>query len=94
MRIDAGAVTVAGKALLTLPLRQWVHVEIVSPVRKDNSGVLEMTFSLPDGERRRFRDLPFQSGKAFDGLGWLGFICTADANAAFYIDNLRLEAVP
>ncbi|MEW6359362.1 MAG: right-handed parallel beta-helix repeat-containing protein [Planctomycetota bacterium] len=93
LRIDRGAVSVGGKTLATLSPGQWVHVEIVAPVGNGNEGVFDLSLSTADGKAQRFSSLPFHSGKKFNELCWLGFICLADAKTAFYLDNLKLAPV-
>ena len=89
-----GAVEVAKRTLLHLPFDRWIRIEILSPVREDSNGTFEMTITDPGGEPKRFRGLPFVSDKHFAELRWLGFIGVADANTAFYIDNIRLDTEP
>jgi len=85
-----GNVSAGDKLLTRVPSRQWVHVEIKGRVGKTAPGLFQVTLT-PAGEAPKlFADLPM-GGKQFSELHWLGFMSTAAADTAFYLDNLRIR---
>jgi len=91
LAIDArGQLVASGKPLLTLPLGQWVHLEIVAGLGKDATGAYELVVTLPGRPPQRFARLPTGS-PAWRSLRWLGFISTATDKAVLYLDNVVLS---
>lgn len=88
----AGRITAGGRLLATVPTDRWIHVEIEAPLGKNAARKYTLTVVAPGGTRHVFADLPM-SGKDFQELHWLGFVSTAAADTAFYLDNLRIQRV-
>ena len=93
LRFDEhGAITADGRVLATVPLRQWVHVEIEAALGKAAPRTFKVTLTPPTGPAQTFSDLPI-SGREFKELQWLGFSSTAAADTMFYLDNLKIQRV-
>jgi hypothetical protein len=91
VRIETdGTLKACDDALMTVPLGQWLHVEIVCALGTDATGTYDLTVTLPGEQPRKFEKLPTGSPE-FRRLEWLGFISLANDTAAFYVDNLRLQ---
>jgi hypothetical protein len=88
----AGHVTAGGRLLATVPTDGWIHVEIQAPLGKDARRTYTLSVAVPDAAPQVFRDLPM-AGKAFRELHWLGFVSTATADTAFFVDNLCIQRV-
>jgi hypothetical protein len=89
----AGAICVGSKTLTALPVSQWVRVVIEAQVGRNAPRTFRLMLTPRNGAAQIFPDLPFAGGK-FRELHWLGFSSTAEANAAFFLDNLQIEVVP
>ncbi len=90
LRIDAeGRVLARDKTLLTIPVGQWVHFEIVCGMGTKTTGTYDVTVSLPGQAPQRFEKLPCDP--QCRQLEWLGFVSVATDRAAFYLDNLKLD---
>ncbi len=87
-----GKVTVAGKLLVTMPLRTWLHVEMVTLVGKQSEEHFTMTLQVADQPVKKFENLPIR-GESFDAVHWLGFISSASVDTSFYLDNVRIQRV-
>jgi len=87
---ERGNVTAGGKALGSVPLGQWVHVEIEFGLGQTAPKTYEVALSWEGGEPLAFRDLPV-SGWQFRELHWFGFVSNADADAVFYLDNVKIQ---
>ncbi len=87
--IKQGRVSVAGTALLNIPLGQWVHLEVVSKVGSGTDGTWTLRVALPGQAAREFRGLRHPSA-AFRELTWLGFVSMAATRTSCDLDNLRL----
>ena len=93
VRIEAdGAVVAAGKTLLTVPLSEWLHLDIDCGLGKDSTGTYRLSVTLPDGTEEVFEDVPLASPE-FRRLQWLGFVSLADGESALYLDNIELMPV-
>lgn len=91
--IDAGrGILVGGKSLHSVPVGQWLRVEIEATVGKDTPGTFTLSLGVPGRPPRVFRNLPF-SGKDFREVHWLGFSSTAAADCVFHLDNVNIESV-
>lgn len=84
-----GRVKYKGKVLATVPVKQWVYVEITADTGKNNSGKFTLVVSVAGQKPQVFNDLQF-IGSQFEELHWIGFSSTASADTTFYIDNLRI----
>jgi hypothetical protein len=87
-----GESVVQGKTLASIPLEQWVHVELESVLGNGARGVFTLTLTVPGQEPQTFRDLRF-AGERFAELQWCGFSSTAAADVAFYLDNITIKQV-
>ena len=85
-----GEVWVAGKSLTTVPVGQWVTVEIRARLGKNAPRTFSLSVMPAGAEPQAFRDLPM-AGKTFRELHWAGFSSTASADTAFHIDNLHID---
>jgi len=84
-----GALTSAGKSLLTLPAGQWVHLDLYCPLGAQANGTYDVAVRTPDGKVTRHPGLTFNT--PFKRFDWCGFISVKNDVAVFYIDNLRIE---
>ena len=92
LNVDAaGKISASKQELLTIPLSQWVHIDIICGLGKKSTGTYTVEVKLSDGQVNRFKDLP--CGPKFSIFEWVGFISTATDKEVFYIDNLRVEKV-
>ncbi|MFH1265857.1 MAG: right-handed parallel beta-helix repeat-containing protein [Planctomycetota bacterium] len=87
---SSGRITAGGKLLTTVPIDGWIHVEIEAALGKGASGKFTLTLVPRGGARQVFADLPMP-GSAFRELHWLGFVSTAAADTAFFVDNLEIK---
>lgn len=88
----SGRITVGGKLLATVSTAGWIHVRIEAPLGKGGPRKFRLTVTPPGGRPQVFADLPF-AGRGFAELHWLGFVSTAAADTAFYLDNLQVQRV-
>jgi hypothetical protein len=65
-------------------------VDIQAPLGKTAVRVFHLTLT-PEGEERKVFSELRMSGREFSELHWLGFSSTAEADTAFYLDNLRIQ---
>ncbi|MCX7598414.1 MAG: hypothetical protein N2512_06045, partial [Armatimonadetes bacterium] len=87
---EQGTVTAGGKKLGSVPLGQWAHVEIAFGLGPAAPKTYTVALSWEGGQRMAFEDLPV-SGWDFRELHWFGFVSNADANVAFYLDNIKIQ---
>jgi hypothetical protein len=87
-----GKLIVGEQPLLTLPLGQWVHYEIVSGVGNKSTGTWDLTVTLPNQPPRSFRGLR-HAAPPLNKLTWLGFSSSATDKTVFYLDNLQLRVL-
>lgn len=93
VRFDGnGNVSAGDKLLATVPSRHWVHVEIQARLGKSAARVFRLTLTPAGEPPMAFSELPM-SGPQFSELHWLGFSSTAEADTAFYLDNLRIQCL-
>ena len=86
-----GALTVAGKPLLTVPHSQWVHLAITCGLGNQANAKWSLTVTLPGQQPQTFADLPCTP--AFKSLKWYGFVAMGEQAGVFYVDNVELEPV-
>ncbi|OGV57230.1 MAG: hypothetical protein A2283_21120 [Lentisphaerae bacterium RIFOXYA12_FULL_48_11] len=93
VRFDGnGNVTAGGKKLATVPVGNWLHVEIEVCLGKNAPRTCKLTLFPAGGVAEIFADLSI-SGKDFSELHWLGFISTVSADTSVYFDNMVLTRV-
>ncbi|MBT4822348.1 MAG: right-handed parallel beta-helix repeat-containing protein, partial [Lentisphaerae bacterium] len=86
-----GWLQVAGKKAVKLPFGQWVRISVECPLGTAADRTWILNVRLPDGTETRYADLPVP--KAFDRLGWLGFVAMAEADVVFHLDDVSLQSV-
>ncbi|MEN6337192.1 MAG: right-handed parallel beta-helix repeat-containing protein, partial [Phycisphaerales bacterium] len=91
--INGNNLQVAGKTLTTVPTGQWVRFEITAALGKKNSGLWDLTVTLPGETARTFTNLK-NGNPAFEKLTWLGFVSNATDKTVFYLDNLDVTNQP
>ncbi len=91
---DKGEVSVGNdeKPLMTVPLSEWVHVEIACDLGK--AAAVPATYSLavtaPGKDTQRFDGLECMY-KRFRSVERCWFMSPAKAEAAYYLDNIAIE---
>lgn len=92
LRIDAAGDLLTGKKkLMSLPHDTWIHVEIVCGLGPQSTGTYDLSVTVAGQPSQRFEKLPLGSPESKE-LRWLGFISPANAEAVYYLDNLKLSA--
>jgi len=86
----AGELIVAEKTLLTVPHGAWIHVAIQIGLGGNATGTYALAVTLPDGETRRFDDLPCVH-KDFDFLLRVFFLSYSKGGASFHLDNIAID---
>lgn len=91
LRIDEnGALRAGSKVLTTLPLGQWIKLQVICGLGKDCTGDYQVTVTVPGQAPQTFEKLPLGSAQ-FRWLDWLGFVSEATETTVFYLDDLKLE---
>lgn len=85
--IDGAQLKVAGKTLLTLPVDQWIHLDIVAGL--GNKNTWDMMVTLPGRRPKAFKGLKNGNTK-FEQLTWIGFTSNATKQTVFYLDNIKI----
>jgi len=93
LSISGDNLHVAGKTLLRLPVNEWTHFEITADLGKNNSGVWDLTVTLPGQPPKIFQNLK-AANNAFEQLTWLGFTSNAISATVFYLDNIEITNQP
>ena len=88
----AGRLRASGSPLMTVPLGQWFHVEIVCGLGPQSTGFYDLTVTVPGQKPRVFTWLPCVDWN-FRLLRQVEFDSPATQRTAFYLDNVKLEAV-
>jgi len=83
-----GKVTAGKRTVGTIPLGEWVHVEIDIDLGDGAPDAYGLKLSVPGREPTVVR-VPHLSS-AFRKITWLGVSSTSDAATVFHIDNLKL----
>lgn len=91
VNIADGKLTAGGNTFGKLPLGFWGHVEMTCALGKQANGKWSLAAQLPDQAPLQFDGLPCDP--KFRKLQWLGIVANANATAAFFVDNLKLEVV-
>jgi len=92
-RVESGALFVGEARLLSLPVGQWVHFEVVAGLGESSTGNWELIVALPGQRPQRFSE-SMKAGADFEVVTWLGFSSTATDRTAFYLDNLHITNDP
>jgi len=90
--VPGGRLSANSKPLLEVPTRQWLRLAIRCPLGQRAARRYDLTVAVRGREPRAFKAIAFD--RAFDHLGWLGFISLARDKRTFYLDNLWLDAKP
>jgi len=88
----AGRLKASDSPLMTVPLGQWFHVEIVCSLGQQATGFYDLTVTIPGQKPTMFPWFPCGDWK-FQILRRLVFVSQATQSTAFYLDNIKLEAV-
>ncbi len=91
LSIAENRLTAGNRTLLELPEGQWVRFEIEAGHGEQSRPTWRLTVTLPGEPPQTFDDLPIGSPDNYRRLTWLGFISAANADALFWIDNVRIE---
>ena len=86
----AGALTVQGQPLATVPHGQWIRLEVACGLGREATGAFDLTVTLPGQEPQRFEGLAC-GNPAFRRLDWWGFVSNADAAVTVYLDDVSLN---
>ena len=92
LRISGGRLSAAGRNLMAFPADTWAHVTITAGLGTKADGKWTLEVTLPGKETQVFKDLPVVS-RDWKKLDWLGFCALGNTEAAFYLDNLKLDDV-
>ncbi len=84
-----GTMTV-GEHEVALPADRWARVEMTVALGPDRTGTWSASVTPEGGETQQFADLPLSDD--FAELEWVGFIAEAQADAAFYVDDVSVLA--
>jgi len=91
IQFQANGDLLAGRTkLMTVPLGQWIHVEITCGLGPDATGTYDLAVTVPGQPVQKFEKLPCGS-KDFNRLQWYGFMSNADRESVFYLDHLKLS---
>lgn len=89
LSVDANGKVQSGKhAIGTIPLGQWVHVDIRFRLGQGTDGRWRATLSGA-GRPPITAEIPFANGQ-FKKVTWFGVSSTSNSRGVFYIDNLKL----
>ena len=77
-------------AVLPLPVREWIHFEILRDLSATAADGWALQLSWPGQSAREFPHLPLASA-GFKKLTWIGFMSNATTKTTFYLDNFRLS---
>lgn len=82
-----GTITANGQNLGTIPLGEWVHVDMRLQLGDGVPKTYRLTLTVP-GRDPTVVEIPY-SGQ-FQKITWLGICSLSPQNSEFYIDNLKL----
>jgi hypothetical protein len=83
-----GIVRAGGRELGTIPLGEWVHVDIHFELGEGKPKAFQFNLTAP-GREPITAEVPYVS-PAFERVTWLGISSNSDTETVFYIDNLKL----
>jgi len=89
---EAGQLKASGSPLMTVPLGQWFHVEIVCSLGQQATGFYDLTVTIPGQKPTMFTWFPCGDWK-FQILRRVVLVSQATQSTAFYLDNIKLKAV-
>jgi len=89
---EAGQLKASGSPLMTVPLGQWFHVEIVCGLGPQATGFYDLTVTIPGENPRVFTWFPCVDWN-FRILRRVVLVSQATQSTAFYLDNIKLKAV-
>ena len=87
-----GRVVVDDKTLTSIPVGEWVHVEIECALGEDPGRTFRLSVGARGTPPQEFTDLRLK-GAEFHELHWLGFVSIAEQAVAFYLDSVKIEPV-
>ena len=87
----AGNLTSGNKKLTTVPIGQWVQLELEFGMAFQPS-TFQLKVVQPGKEPQVFEQLSYHR-EGFTACDWLGIVSAAEAETGFYIDDVRLERV-
>ncbi|MEI7730974.1 MAG: right-handed parallel beta-helix repeat-containing protein [Verrucomicrobiota bacterium] len=95
LNIRDGKLTVPNKAVVAIPMDQWIKLEITAGLGKKFDGKWAMTLTIPGRTPMNFINLPFPTA-SFKKLSWIGFMSGANAKTVYYLDDFVVapEAEP
>ncbi|MFW6163350.1 MAG: chitobiase/beta-hexosaminidase C-terminal domain-containing protein, partial [Planctomycetota bacterium] len=87
-----GKVSSQGKTLLTIPVEQWVRLEVSCVLGAEGKPAFDLSVWLPGApEPQVFPALPHAAD--FERLDWVGLVANGQREAAFYVDNVEIRPV-
>lgn len=92
--IQGNQLQIGDRALLELPVGQWVHFAVAADLGAGNSGLWTLVVTLPDKAPKTFTKLKNENATTFEQLTWLGFVSNATIKTVFYLDNLQIDNDP
>ncbi len=75
----------------TVPVRQWLHVEIFTKLGKESTGDYSLKISTQDGKALIDVVRPYHDRKEWRHLCWIGFVSESNKESSFFIGNLRFK---
>ena len=90
LTVRGGKLQLPGGITEGFPLGEWVHFEITADMSEADGSRWMLRVTLPDGDPRVFRDLPFADPECHK-LNWIGFTSNATRRTEFYLDNFALH---
>jgi hypothetical protein len=87
--IAGGELQANGKTVGTVPMDEWLHVEIVCGLGAQSTHTYDLTVTAPGQAPVELTGLAWGSDE-FLTLNWLGFISIADADVVWYLDNVSV----
>ncbi|MFO0957760.1 MAG: right-handed parallel beta-helix repeat-containing protein [Isosphaeraceae bacterium] len=92
IRVQGRNLTAPGGVSVELPLREWIHLELIAGFGADRGPTWSLSIRPKTGASREWLHLAFGSSE-WDRLDWEGFSSQADGPTTFQLDNFRLEPV-
>ncbi|MEN6645319.1 MAG: right-handed parallel beta-helix repeat-containing protein [Armatimonadia bacterium] len=89
---QAAKVIVNQNAITTVPLSQWIHVEMETRLGKDAPKTWKLTLQTPGQQPWVSTNIPY-GGDRFAEVHWLGFVSTATVKSVFYVDNVKIAQI-
>ena len=88
----SGELAAGGKVLCTVPIGQWVGIEIQGKLGAAADGTFALKVTVSGQPPQQFDALPCSD--QFKKLGWWGFVSNATEKTVFYLDDLSLAQQP